>query len=760
MCPCIFCPFKSTHSQRISDVFSLLSISSRFRKGVLLCRLPHVCTLVAFLSLLLPGLVLAQVSERVSSEETNFKKERGWEEKITSTTATPNWDDRIREERFRLRSEAFGLVLDRSRSEMPVDGSSAVKPVAHMSLNICDRTAAVMDAILSRISATNDCSEVTSSQLAGITGTLDLSSQNISSLKAGDFDGLTSLTQLDLGENELYTLPDGLIDELTSLTRLDLHENDLSTLPDGLFDELTSLTRLRLDENDLSALPDGLFDELTSLTRLYLDGNDLSTLPDGIFDTPISLTQLYLHRNDLSTLPGGIFDEVTSLTYLGLDENDLSTLPDGVFDQLTSLISLRLWGNGLSMLPDGIFDELTSLVVLYLHENDLSTLPGGIFDELTSLTLLELGGNDLSTLPDGIFDGLTTLKSLRLRDNDLSMLPGGIFDELTSLTWLELWGNDLSTVPDGIFDKLTSLKRLELRNNDLSTLPGGIFDELTSLTSLHLGANDLSTLPDGLFDELTSLRMLSLRNNDLVTLSDGIFKNLTQLPLDHYNDPLSGLSLQDNPGAPFRPVVNAGADLMVQPGAIVSIPGSVTGPWGDIVRWEWIQVNGPDSDTPMSGALPLTGGDTATPTFAAPMAEGELHFRLVAVPGHKGAPAESRGHANSDPDWVTVRVATATNTTEPPSVVEFNLLGNYPDPFNPSTTILLDVPQVAAVTVNVFNLLGQWVHREEFPAVSVGASKSLPLDVSHLSSGAYIYQVTARMGEEVHRAGGRMTLIK
>ena len=751
------CRFVSTHGQKIREVSSDLCFSSRSRKGVLSFRLSQVCSLVAFLSLLLPGLVLAQVSEHVSSEETDFKKERGWEETISSTRTTPYRDDRIREERFWLRSEAFGLVLDRLWSEMPVDGSSAVKPVAHMSLNICDRTAAVMDAILSRIAATNNCSEVTSTQLAGITGTLDLSTQNISSLKAGDFDGLTSLTQLDLGENELSTLPDGLIDELTSLTRLDLHENDLSTLPDGLFDELTSLTRLRLDENDLSALPDGLFDELTSLTRLYLDGNDLSTLSDGIFDTLISLSCICTAT---ICLPGGIFDELTSLTYLGLDENDLSTLSDDIFDELTSLISLRLWGNGLSMLPDGIFDQLSSLIVLYLHENDLSTLPGGIFDELTSLTTLELGANDLSTLPDGIFDELTSLKSLRLRSNDLSLLSDGIFDKLTSLTWLELWGNDLSVLPDGIFDNLTSLLYLELRNNDLSTLPDGIFDELTSLTSLHLGANDLSTLPDGLFDELTSLRMLSLRNNDLVTLSDGIFKNLTQLPLDNNNDPFSGLSLQDNPGAPFRPVVNAGADLMVQPGAIVSIPGSVTGPWGDIVRWEWIQVNGPDSDTPMSGALPLTGGDTATPTFAAPMAEGELHFRLVAVPGHKGAPAESRGHANSDPDWVTVRVATATNTTEPPSVVEFNLLGNYPDPFNPSTTILLDVPQVAAVTVDVFNLLGQWVHREEFPAVSVGASKSLPLDVSHLSSGAYIYQVTARMGEEVHRAGGRMTLIK
>ena len=67
---------------------------------------------------------------------------------------------------------------------------------------------------------------------------------------------------------------------------------------------------------------------------------------------------------------------------------------------------------------------------------------------------------------------------------------------------------------------------------------------------------------------------------------------------------------------------------------------------------------------------------------------------------------------------------------------------------------------MVAVTVDVFNMLGPRVHREKFPAAAAGVSKPLPLDVSHLSSGAYIYQATERAGKEVHRAGGRMTLIE
>ena len=783
-CGLAFCnPFTSTDGQRTSDDFS---VSSRSLKRVLSCRLSHVCSLAVFLFLLLPGLVLAQVSEHASSKEAEFKKERGCGESITSMRVTAFRDYSTREERFRLESEAYGLVHGRLWSELPVEGSSAVKPVAHMSMNICDRTPVVMDAILSRIPATNDCSEVTSTQLAAITDTLDLSQKRINILKAGDFEGLISLNTLNLGQNALSTLPDGIFDELASLTALVLQSNRLRSLPHGIFDEMSLLNRLELSNNALATLLDGVFDELASLAELILAANDLTTLPRGIFDELTSLTWLSLGANDLSALPDGIFDELTLLTGLGLGANDLSAIPDGIFDELTLLTGLDLWRNDLSTLPDGIFDELTLLTWLELGNNDLSALPDGIFNKLTALTELDLGRNDLSTLPNGIFDELTSLTWLRLDENDLSTLPGGIFDELVSLTALWLDENELSTLPDGIFDGLTSLTRLQLQDNDLSTLPDGIFDELTSLTMLDLGGNDLFTLSDGIFDELTSLTLLDLGYNRLSTLPDGIFDELTSLTgLDLGGNDLSalqdgifyglaklslkdsvlsfpaGLSLEANPGAPFSPVVNAGADLTVQPGAAVSISGSVTGPWGDFVRWDWTQVDGLDSDVPISGALPLTGGDTATPSFTAPMAEGELYFKLVVAPGHKGKPTEFFGHSYSTPDWVTVTVSgTPTNTSETPSAVDFKLLGNYPNPFNPSTTILMDLPQVAAVTVDVFNLLGQGVHREEFPAVVAGVSMPLPLDVSHLSSGAYIYRVTARMGKEVHRAGGRMTLIK
>ncbi len=317
---------------------------------------------------------------------------------------------------------------------------------ADVFVSVCDRTPQVRDAIVAAVPNVSDCADVTAADLAGIT-ILNLRSQNITVLKANDFNGLTALELFTLSDNALSSLPEGIFDELTALEWLHLYNNDLSSLPEGVFDELTALEWLDLSSNELSSLPEGVFDNLTALEWLNLSNNDLSSLPEGVFDELTALEYLSLSSNALSSLPEGVFDELTALKQLHLSNNELSSLPEGVFDELTALEWLDLSSNALSSLPEGIFDKLTALEWLDLYNNDLSSLPEGIFDELTALKLLDLGSNTLSSLPEGIFDELTKLKRLYLHDNDLSSLPEGIFDGLTKLESLELSGNIVDPLP-------------------------------------------------------------------------------------------------------------------------------------------------------------------------------------------------------------------------------------------------------------------------------------------------------------------------
>ena len=449
-------------------------------------------------------------------------------------------------------------------------------PSQAQTVDICDRTPQVRDAIVAAAGA-EDCAAVDSESLAGVTW-LGISDQGLTSLRADDFGGLTSLQTLWLSGNQLAALPEGIFDGLTGLQYLFLFRNQLTALPEGAFDGLTGLQQLSLDSNQLAALPEGAFDGLTSLQDLWLSRNQLAALPEGTFDGLTSLQELYLNNNRLTALPEGAFDGLTSLQRLELHYNQLAALPEGAFDGLTSLRALFLgsnqWAaNQLAALPEGIFDGLTSLRVLYLSGNQLAALPEGAFDGLTSLQELYLHYNQLAALPEGAFDGLTSLRVLYLRNNRLAALPEGVFDGLTSLQLLELSTNHLVglTASDPLFAGLPSevdlrlggqataisvcdrtpqvrdaimaadnaancavvgvarLTQLTIAGQGLTSLRADDFDGLTSLQDLWLSGNQLAALPEGIFDGLTSLKYLNLNNNQLSALPEGIFDGLTSL---------------------------------------------------------------------------------------------------------------------------------------------------------------------------------------------------------------------------------------
>ena len=186
---------------------------------------------------------------------------------------------------------------------------------------ICGRTEEVRDGLVALMPGVSDCGAVTAADLAAIIGTLDLSNQSISDLKAGDFNGLTKLETLYLDNNDLTTLRGDVFDELTALETLALDNNDLSTLRGDVFDGLTKLETLYLNSNKLTTLPAGVFDGLTSLETLYLNSNKLTTLPAGVFDGLTSLKVLTLYYNDLDTLPAGVFGPLTRLKVLYLSDN-------------------------------------------------------------------------------------------------------------------------------------------------------------------------------------------------------------------------------------------------------------------------------------------------------------------------------------------------------------------------------------------------------------------------------------------------------
>jgi hypothetical protein len=102
---------------------------------------------------------------------------------------------------------------------------------------------------------------------------------------------------------------------------------------------------------------------------------------------------------------------------------------------------------------------------------------------------------------------------------------------------------------------------------------------------------------------------------------------------------------------------------------------------------------------------------------------------------------ENATHANREIAYSYKVLPRVTEVSGSPSVpVSFGLDQNFPNPFNPTTTIVYHMPVSGVVSIRVFDLLGREVAR---PVDGYGepGSHSVVWNAAGLPSGMYLYQM-------------------
>jgi len=74
------------------------------------------------------------------------------------------------------------------------------------------------------------------------------------------------------------------------------------------------------------------------------------------------------------------------------------------------------------------------------------------------------------------------------------------------------------------------------------------------------------------------------------------------------------------------------------------------------------------------------------------------------------------------------------------TTIENKLVGNFPNPFNPTTTIRFDLAKESNVSLTIYNIMGEVVSTLIDQKMSAGKHK-INFDASQLSSGIYFYQL-------------------
>ncbi len=150
----------------------------------------------------------------------------------------------------------------------------------------------------------------------------------------------------------------------------------------------------------------------------------------------------------------------------------------------------------------------------------------------------------------------------------------------------------------------------------------------------------------------------------------------------------------------------------------------------------------------VSQALLAQGGVEILPDSYTAFGNDSQHFNLdinsgdnTAVPNNVAdALHQASDHLPVFADFIFEDPTSVSETGDIPNA--FQLLKNFPNPFNPTTTIRFSLRQADHVNLRVFNLAGQ-----EVAVLADGYKKageqSIEFDASGLSSGVYIYKLSA-----------------
>ena len=191
------------------------------------------------------------------------------------------------------------------------------------------------------------------------------------------------------------------------------------------------------------------------------------------------------------------------------------------------------------------------------------------------------------------------------------------------------------------------------------------------------------------------------------------------------------------------PVADAGDDMTVVSGDEVTLNGS--GSYdvnGDMLSYNWTAPVG----------IILSSSSIVNPAFTAPVVTEETDYVFTLV--------VSDGTFFSEPDEVVITVALTDSDENEVAAGNLELLGNYPNPFNPETEIVFNMKIAADVNLSIYNLKGQLIKELVNSRIAAGEQrviwKGLDNNNQSVSSGIYYYKI--RSGR--YTRTGKMVLMK
>ncbi|XP_046879162.1 leucine-rich repeat neuronal protein 3 [Hypomesus transpacificus] len=283
------------------------------------------------------------------------------------------------------------------------------------------------------------------------------------------------------------------LDYLANVTEIDLSQNNLSSVRDVQLGLMPQLQALHLEENWIRELPDSCLAHLAGLQELYLNHNLLSFISATAFQGLRKLLRLHLNSNRLQVIDRAWFEATPGLEILMIGENPVVSIQDLNFNALTNLRSLVLTRMNLSQLSDDALAGLDNLESISFYDNTFPEVPHAALRNLKNLKFLDLNKNPIGRIQRGDFADMFHLKELGINSMpELVSIDSFALSNLPELTKIEATNNPkLSYIHPNAFYKLPRLETLMLNGNALSALHRITVESLPNLREVSMHSNPI-----------------------------------------------------------------------------------------------------------------------------------------------------------------------------------------------------------------------------------------------------------------------------
>lgn len=283
------------------------------------------------------------------------------------------------------------------------------------------------------------------------------------------------------------------LDYLANITEIDLSQNNISSVRDVCLGDLPQLLSLHMEENWIQELSDSCLSSLSGLQELYVNHNLISFISPGALCGLSKLMRLHLNSNRLTSVNSQWFQHLPNLEILMLGENPILELSDMNFEPLANLRSLVLAKVNLTKIPENAFFGLGSLESISFFDNLLKQVPQAALARVQTLKFLDLNKNPIERIQRDDFKDLLHLKELGINSMpELISIDSFALNNLPELTKIEATNNPrLSYIHPRAFHKLPRLETLMLNSNALSALHSSIVESLPNLREVSLHSNPI-----------------------------------------------------------------------------------------------------------------------------------------------------------------------------------------------------------------------------------------------------------------------------